>query len=137
DIQANVPIAINAPADGPGSFSFGSIAFGADRNRLTGPSGELTFAHHRIDASLRWNLPDLTTITGDGWIDFSGEASRGEFAAHAPRFEVTDPDALGRLLPALRNVDFGGAYMLEARIQIADGQVEPRVQLVAENARVV
>lgn len=98
-----------------------------------------------IEAKLHVNGATITTrepgIAADGIsaaasLSFGNERAEklaGEITLNVPPFEIDDPHALSRLIPALGGVELGGEVELTGRIDIRGGALHPFITLRGEN----
>lgn len=85
-------------------------------------AGRLGFDSTTLLASSATKQPMLGAATPEArlWLDFSGGKPSGELWVNVPAFELTDPDALGGVIPAAKDVDVTGNVAGQMRLPFGD-----------------
>ena len=134
DITADVPFALGGGKASRGRYDVGSIWFGDDY--LSGPSGALAVSDHRLDVDLTWPLLGELLVTGSGFLEPGPRGPAGRLRLTVPRFEASPTTQPADLFQRLDGVELGGAFALDALIEIDGGRVEPTVTLTLDDVSV-
>ena len=124
-VTLQLPIAINTPASTSGKLAVKELRWGDDT--FPPVAGAVSLVDRRLLAHADWSPVAGAELHADAWFDVLGR--RGHIDVNAPSFVVSDDEALGRQVSALKPYKIRGTFAVDGQIDVAPGRVEPNVRL--------
>ncbi|MCG3178588.1 MAG: hypothetical protein BIFFINMI_00916 [Phycisphaerae bacterium] len=126
-LEGDVPIAWNAPAGEPGRLVVKSIELkGA---ALPSLAGTLSVADTRADFTVDWEPLAGAKLRAEGSAAFGARGPSARAYVSVPLFEITDPKALGRLVPPLKGLLATGSFALDGYVRLSGNGLSPNIAL--------
>ncbi len=133
DFDARIPITRNSTHKDPGLFSARATSVRDDA--WPGFAGAASFSDGKFDLSLAWPLLKEAILQINANVDTTAiDGTRADVTASIPKFTLTDPNAVGRLLNSSKDIEVTGTFALDSHITLNRGILTPKIQLAIEDA---
>jgi hypothetical protein len=135
EVWARVPFHFKVEAPEPGEVRAEVLRMGAaDLGPLT---ARVTVSDGRAQFDAHLGVLGMGQAAAKGWAALETGQVRGRIDLDVPRFELTDADAMARLVPVLEGEQVSGALAATGRLEFAGAQFRPRFTLHAHNLSMV
>ncbi len=133
ELSARLPMSYNVKAS-PGSFAARSVKVGPDH--WPGPSGTILLADGRLEAGAKWSPLKECAFAAQGWADTKGLGGtpRADLKVTLPRFTLSDPNEVGSLVSAAKDMQITGTFAANAHVSLDRGLITPTISLSVDGA---